>query len=117
MITTPLTFVSTNHVLLHERLVPVFADVDETLCLDPASVAERIGPRTRAVCFVGLGGNPGRYARDRRDLCRERGLRLVLDAAHMAGTWQDGRHAGRGADVTVFIVPGGEEPPERRLPE
>lgn len=101
VITTPLTFVSTNHVLLHEGLVPVFADVDETLCLDPASVAERIGPRTRAVCFVGLGGNPGRY-REIRDLCRERGLRLVLDAAHMAGTWQDGVHAGGDADVSVF---------------
>lgn len=105
VITTPLTFVSTNHAILYEDLTPVFADVDETLCLDPASVAERITPRTRAVCFVGLGGNPGNYAAV-RDLCRERGLRLVLDAAHMAGTWIDtpegSRHAGWDADVTVF---------------
>lgn len=101
VITTPLTFVSTNHAILYEDLVPVFADVDETLCLDPASVADRITPRTRAVCFVGLGGNPGRYA-EVRDLCRERGLRLILDAAHMAGTWIGDRHAGHDADVTVF---------------
>ncbi|HEX2645283.1 MAG TPA: DegT/DnrJ/EryC1/StrS family aminotransferase [Thermoanaerobaculia bacterium] len=101
VITTPLTFVSTNHAILYEDLVPVFADVDETLCLDPASVADRITPRTRAVCFVGLGGNPGRYA-EVRDLCRERGLRLILDAAHMAGTWIADRHAGHDADVTVF---------------
>jgi dTDP-4-amino-4,6-dideoxygalactose transaminase len=101
VITTPLTFVSTNHAILYEDLVPVFADVDETLCLDPASVADRITPRTRAVCFVGLGGNPGRYA-EVRDLCRERGLRLILDAAHMAGTWLGDRHAGHDADVTVF---------------
>jgi dTDP-4-amino-4,6-dideoxygalactose transaminase len=101
VITTPLTFVSTNHAILYEDLQPVFADVDEHLCLDPRSVAERITPRTRAVCFVGLGGNAGRYA-EVRDLCRERGLRLVLDAAHMAGTWTDGRHAGWDADVAVF---------------
>lgn len=101
VITTPLTFVSTNHALLYEGLVPVFADVDETLCLDPARVEERIGPRTRAVCFVGLGGNAGRYA-EVRDLCRRRGLRLVLDAAHMAGTRLDGLHAGSDADVAVF---------------
>lgn len=101
VITTPLTFVSTNHAILYEDLQPVFADVDEHLCLDPRSVAERITPRTRAVCFVGLGGNPGRYA-EVRELCRERGLRLVLDAAHMAGTWMDGRHAGGDADATVF---------------
>ncbi len=101
VITTPLTFVSTNHAILYERLAPVFADVDEHLCLDPRSVAERITPRTRAVCFVGLGGNAGRLA-EVRALCRERGLKLVLDAAHMTGTWMDGRHAGDGDDVSVF---------------
>ncbi|MFY9552554.1 MAG: DegT/DnrJ/EryC1/StrS family aminotransferase [Thermoanaerobaculia bacterium] len=101
VITTPLTFVSTNHAILYERLRPVFADVDEFLCLDPYSVAERIGPRTRAVMFVGLGGNPGRYA-EVRALCRERGLKLILDAAHMAGTWLGGKHAGADADVAVF---------------
>jgi dTDP-4-amino-4,6-dideoxygalactose transaminase len=102
VITTPLTFVSTNHAILYEGLRPVFADVDEYLCLDPASVAARITPRTRAVLFVGLGGNPGRYA-DLRRLCSERGLALVLDAAHMSGTWMaDGTHAGADADVTVF---------------
>ncbi len=101
VITTPLTFVSTNHAILYERLRPVFADVDEYLCLDPASVAERIGPRTRAVMFVGLGGNPGRFA-EVAALCRERGLKLILDAAHMSGTWMNGKHAGHGADASVF---------------
>ena len=107
VITTPLTFVSTNPAILYEDLQPVFADVDEHLCLDPRSIAERITPRTRAVCFVGLGGNAGRY-NEVRDLCRERGLRLVLDAAHMAGTWMGGpgdfghHHAGWDADATVF---------------
>lgn len=101
VITTPLTFVATNHAILYERLRPRFADVDDHLCLDPQSVAERIGPRTRAVCFVGLGGNPGRYD-EVRDLCKKHGLALILDAAHMAGTWQHGRHAGVDADAAVF---------------
>jgi dTDP-4-amino-4,6-dideoxygalactose transaminase len=101
VISTPLTFVSTNHVILHEKLRVVFADVDEYLCLDPDSVARRITPRTRAVMFVGLGGNTGRLA-EVANLCRERGLRLILDAAHMAGTRWLGRHVGREADVAVF---------------
>ena len=101
VITTPLTFVSTNHAILYERMTPVFADVDEYLCLDPASVAERITPRTRAVMFVGLGGNAGRY-REVLDLCRQRGLAMILDAAHMSGTRLDGRHVGGDADCTVF---------------
>lgn len=101
VITTPLTFVSTNHVILYERLRPVFADVDEHLCLDPASVAARISPRTRAVCFVGLGGNIGRY-REVMEVCRAHGLALILDAAHMSGTWIGPDHAGTGADAAVF---------------
>lgn len=101
VVTTPLTFVSTNHAILYERLRPVFADVDEFLCLDPESVRQRIGPRTRAVCFVGLGGNAGQYEKVLR-LCRETGLRLVLDAAHMAGTRLRDRQAGWDADAAVF---------------
>lgn len=101
IITTPLTFVSTNHAILYERLRPVFADVDEHLCLDPASVAERISPRTRAVMFVGLGGNVGQWE-DVRKLARSRGLATILDAAHMSGTWAGGRHSGHDADVAVF---------------
>src|SRR5215813_2297289 len=101
IISTPLTFVSTNHALLYEGLRPVFADVDEYLCLDPISVATRITPRTRAVLFVGVGGNTGQLDGIVR-LCRERGLRLILDAAHMAGTRWHGRHVGAEADVAVF---------------
>lgn len=101
IISTPLTFVSGNHAILYERLRPVFADVDEYLCLDPSSVAERITPRTRAINFVGLGGNTGRLA-DIMRLCRERGLKLILDAAHMAGTRMQGRHVGGEGDVSVF---------------
>jgi dTDP-4-amino-4,6-dideoxygalactose transaminase len=101
VISTPLTFVSTNHPILYERLTPVFADIDEYLCLDHASVAERITPRTRAVIFVGLGGNTGQLD-EIAALCRDRGLRLILDAAHMAGTLLHGRHAGGQADAAVF---------------
>jgi dTDP-4-amino-4,6-dideoxygalactose transaminase len=101
VISTPLTFVSTNHAILYEKLRPVFADIDEHLCLDPVVVAARITPRTRAVVFVGMGGNTGQLAEVAR-LCRERNLRLILDAAHMAGTRWQGHHVGAEADVTVF---------------
>ncbi|HYE86728.1 MAG TPA: aminotransferase class V-fold PLP-dependent enzyme, partial [Vicinamibacterales bacterium] len=101
IISSPLTFVSSNHAILYERLTPVFADVDEYLCLDPSSIEQRITPRTRAVIFVGLGGNAGRL-REVVDVCRRRGLKLILDAAHMSGTRLGGRHVGSESDVTVF---------------
>ena len=101
IITTPLTFVSTNHAILYENLKPVFADIDEYLCLSPESIRERISPRTRAVIFVGMGGNTGRLP-EVAELCKEYGLRLILDAAHMAGTRLYGKHIGSEADVAVF---------------
>ena len=102
IITTPLTFVSTNHAILYERLFPSFADVNpDTLCLSPASIEAKITPRTRAVMYVGVGGNPGQLE-EVRALCKRKGLKLILDAAHMAGTRINHRHVGHEADVTVF---------------
>ena len=101
VITTPLTFVSTNHAIKYANLEPVFADVDEYLCLDPEDVARKITPRTRAVIFVGIGGNTGRYEEILK-LCKDHGLKLILDAAHMAGTRLNGKHVGHDPDCTVF---------------
>jgi dTDP-4-amino-4,6-dideoxygalactose transaminase len=101
IISTPLTFVSTNHAILYENLTPVFADVDEYMCLDPDSVVERITDRTRAILFVGLGGNTGKLPAIAK-IARDHGLKLILDAAHMAGTRFHGRHVGHEADVAVF---------------
>lgn len=101
VITSPLTFVSTNHAIMYERFSPVFADIDEHLCLDPESIESRITPRTKAVMFVGLGGNTGRL-KEVQELCQRRGLSLILDAAHMAGTRLDGEHVGKQAEVSVF---------------
>ena len=51
--------------------------------------------------FVGLVGNTGRLE-EIALLCRARGLGLVLDASHMAGTRWRGRHVGAEADASVF---------------
>lgn len=101
IITTPLTFVSTNHAILQAGLKPVFADVDQYLCLDPASVQKRITPKTKAVMFVGIGGNTGQYEKLLK-LCHKRGIKLILDAAHMAGTRLHGVHVGPESDATVY---------------
>lgn len=101
VISTPLTFVSTNHAIVQTNLAPVFADVDDSLCIDPADLERKITPRTRALMYVGLGGNTGRYDEVLR-ICRQHGLKLILDAAHMAGTRLHGQHVGADADCTVF---------------
>ena len=103
IISTPITFVSTNHAIMYENLRPVFADVDEYLCLDPDDVERKITGRTRAVMFVGYGGRTGQLKKI-IEICRKHNLKLILDAAHMAGTKEDGVCPGtwEGIDVAVY---------------
>lgn len=101
VITTPLTFVSTNHAILLAGLKAVFADVDDSLCLCPDSVESKITKNTKAILFVGIGGNTGRY-KEIVKICRKHNLSLILDAAHMAGTRLDGKTPGEEADVVVY---------------
>ena len=110
IITTPLTFVSTNHSILYEKLTPVFADVDDQLCLDPEDVESKITRKTKAVLFVGIGGNIGQYNKI-KDLCDKHNLKLIFDAAHCAGTKIDRMihgavlaplQVGWDADVSIF---------------
>ena len=103
IITTPITFVSTNHAVLYEKLIPRFADVDEYLCLDPEDVKRKINDKTRAVIFVGYGGRVGQLDKIIK-ICKEHNLKLILDAAHMAGTRVNGQMPGTwdGVDVAVY---------------
>ena len=102
VISTPLTFISTNHAIKYERLNVVFADVDKYLCLDPKDIEKKITEKTKAVVFVGIGGNTGKL-QEVADLCRKHDLKLILDAAHMAGTRLNGRVPGWDcADAIVY---------------
>jgi dTDP-4-amino-4,6-dideoxygalactose transaminase len=101
IITTPLTFIATNHAILYENLRPIFADIDEYLCLDPKSILNKITSKTKAIMFVGFGGNSGQLEEVSK-ICKEKGLIFILDAAHMAGTKLNGKHVGNEADVAIF---------------
>lgn len=103
IITTPITFVSTNHAILYEGLTARFADVDEYLCLDPEDVERKINEKTRAVIFVGYGGRVGKLDKI-IEICKNHNLKLILDAAHMAGTRVNGVFPGTfgGVDVAVY---------------
>ena len=101
VITTPITFVSSNHAILKSNMHPVFADIDDTMCLDPNSVRNNITEKTKAVMYVGIGGNMGGYY-EIAQICKENNLKLILDAAHMAGTRYKGEIPGKEADVVVY---------------
>lgn len=101
IISTPITFISTNHAIAKSNMKAVFADIDDTMCLDPKSVRERITDKTKAIMYVGLGGNVGNY-NEIVEICKEHNLKFILDAAHMTGTRLNGKIPGKEADVVVY---------------
>lgn len=101
VISTPITFVSSNHAITLAGLKAVFADVDDTLCLDPVDVEKKITSRTKAILFVGLSGNLGQYKKI-REICSKHDLKLIVDAAHMAGTKVEGKFPCLDADSVCF---------------
>lgn len=101
IITTPNTFVSTNHAIIRYGLKAVFADIDDTMCLSPRSIEEKINEKTKAVMYVGIGGNIGNYY-EILEICKKYQLKLILDAAHMAGTRVNGNIPGKEADAVIY---------------
>lgn len=103
IISSPITFVSTNHAILYENMHVTFADVDEYLCLDPVDVEMKINDKTRAIIFVGYGGRVGQLDKI-IEICKKHNLKLILDAAHMSGTKVNGVCPGNwdGVDVSVY---------------
>lgn len=78
VITTPVTCTATNSPIVTRGARPVWADVDLfTGLIDPADVARKVTPRTRAIMAVDWGGALCDYA-----ALKEIGLPVVQDAAH-----------------------------------
>jgi dTDP-4-amino-4,6-dideoxygalactose transaminase len=58
VITTPFSYVATLSALLWEGCTVIFADIDEeSCCLDPKSVADRLTPGTAGILPVDVYGN------------------------------------------------------------
>ncbi len=86
-------------------LVPVLADQTGKITLD--AIAAKIGPRTRAICVSSVQWSSGQRLpmSELGDLCRGRGIWLVVDGVHEAGVL-DVDLAARHCD---FFVTGGHK--------
>lgn len=104
VIVPTLTFAASANCVLYAGATPVFADVDPaTLLVDPADVARRISPRTKAIIAVDFAGQPCDYPA-LRALADAHGLALVADACHALGGSLGGAPVGSLADLTCFSL-------------
>lgn len=102
VIVPTMTFAATANSVIHAGGTPVLADVDRrTMCLDPADVARRITPRTRAIIPVHFAGRPcDMGALGQLAACHN--LRIIEDCAHAIETIYRGQHAGTLGDLGTF---------------
>ena len=102
VIVTPQTFWATVRGLQSAGVQLRFADVDpNTLNMDPATIEDKITPRTKAIYLVHLGGLMADMD-PIMDIARRHGLYVVEDCAHAPGAEYKGRKAGSIGDVGCF---------------
>lgn len=97
-----MSFVGAANAVLARGGRPVFCDVDPHT-LNPAvpDIAAKLTAQTRAVVVLHYGGFPGHIA-DIAELCRDRGVALVEDAACAVASSVQGRPCGTFGDIGVW---------------
>lgn len=102
VITTPMTFCSTVHVIEHLGARPILVDVEpDTLNIDPAHVARAVTPHTRAIMPVHLYGHPCEMD-TLLDIAAVNSLYVLEDAAHALPAIYKGRMIGTLGTLTAF---------------
>ena len=95
-------FIAAANAVLHERAVPVFADIDPgTLNIGAASIERVLTARTRAILLVHTFGCPADL-RPILDLACQHKLLLMEDACEAVGAEYQELKAGSFGDVSVF---------------
>ncbi len=81
----------------------VFADIEpESMCLNLEQIKRVISPRTKAVMLVTING---RYPSDLEQIvafCKDKGFKLIEDAAQSLGSRKNGKHLGTFGDIGSF---------------
>jgi dTDP-4-amino-4,6-dideoxygalactose transaminase len=97
------TFPGVVSAVLYEGGVPVLAEMDpSSFCIDTEDALDRITPRTAGIVVVHIAGLVYPDIDRLREVCEERGLFLLEDAAHAHGASIGGRKAGSLANAACF---------------
>ncbi len=102
VIASPMTCTLTNHSILEQFAVPVFADIQvETGNIDPSDIEQRITERTKAILVPHWAGNPC----DLDELAaigRRHDLAIIEDASEAVGATYRGKSIGAVSRFTAF---------------
>jgi dTDP-4-amino-4,6-dideoxygalactose transaminase len=95
------TYIATAAAVVDVGAVPVIAEIDLSLGLDPDDVERKITPYTKAILVVHMQGVPARLAR-LREIARRHGIRLIEDCCQAAGATYQGVFCGVESDAFAW---------------
>ncbi|HTQ28862.1 MAG TPA: DegT/DnrJ/EryC1/StrS family aminotransferase [Puia sp.] len=95
------TFVASFEAVLSVGALPVLADIDETLTLNPDAVRRAITPRTKCLMPVHMCGSMADLDA-LVEICKEHNLLLLEDACQSIGASYKGRSLGTIGDAGTF---------------
>jgi dTDP-4-amino-4,6-dideoxygalactose transaminase len=97
------TWNATANAVLAAGALPVLAEVDESLTLDPADVERKLTSRTRALLPVHMRGAPADL-RSLGAIAAEHGLAVIEDVCQAAGASFEGKRLGTFGDAGAFSL-------------
>lgn len=97
------TFVATYTAVIFAGLVPVLAEIDESLTIDPDDIERRITPRTKAIIPVHMLGNPCNMDRIMA-IAKKHNLLVLEDACQAAGASYKGKKIGTIGQMGAFSL-------------
>lgn len=97
------TFIASIAAIVHRGAVPVLAEVDDSLTLDPVDVEQRITPATTAILAVHMLGAPCDLDA-LRAVADRHGLLLIEDVAQACGGSFHGRALGTIGEAGAFSL-------------
>ena len=95
------TFIATAAAVIDVGAVPVIAEIDESLGMDPADLEKKITPHTKAVIVVNMVGVPARLDA-LRAVCKKHNLVLIEDNCQAIGATYKGKYCGIESDASAW---------------
>ncbi|MBU2600461.1 DegT/DnrJ/EryC1/StrS family aminotransferase [bacterium] len=102
VITTPMTFVSTNHAILYNNGIPVFTDIySDTLNINVDEIKKNITNKTKAIITVHYGGHSCEMDLI-LEMAKKYDLKVIEDVAHGCGGEYKEKKLGSIGDIGCF---------------
>jgi len=95
------TFIATPAAVVDVGAVPVIAEIDDSLGMDPADLEKKITPYTKAVIVVHMVGVPARLDAIRA-VCKKHNLVLIEDCCQAIGATYKGKYCGMESDAFAW---------------